>query len=196
MISYSLPFPPISWFLKALHAPDQTVYINHDDLFAKMSYRNRYYIAGAQGKAMLTIPLEKGRNQRTPLKFVKIDNSVPWQSTQWKTLLSNYKRTPYYEYLAPEIAHLYTRKYEYLYQFNQDALETVIKMMKLPLKVKFVEAEALPDSRVEDITRILKPQQPLDGVTVPEYWQVFQDRCGFIADLSILDYLFNEGIHL
>lgn len=196
MISYSLPFPPISWFLKALQAPGQTVYINHDDLFAKMSYRNRYYIAGAQGKAMLTIPLEKGRNQRTPLKFVKIDNSVPWQSTQWKTLLSNYKRTPYYEYLAPEIAHLYTREYEYLYQFNQDALETVIKMMKLPLKVKFVGTEALPDSGVEDITRILKPQQTLEGVTVPEYWQVFQDRCGFIADLSILDYLFNEGIHL
>lgn len=196
MISYSLPFPPISWFLKALQAPAQTVYINNDDLFAKMSYRNRYYITGAQGKAMLTIPLEKGRNQRTPLRNVKIDNTVNWQAVHWKTLMSNYKRAPYYEYLAPVLEPLFLKQYEYLHEFNQDALLLVAKMMKLKIQFQFVGEADIPAEGVDNITRILKPQQPLEGVSLPNYWQVFQDRCGFIEDLSILDYLFNEGIHL
>lgn len=197
MISYALPFPTIAWFLKAQHSADRTAVIVKDAAYTKMTYRNRYYICGAQGRAMLNIPIRHGRNQRIPMDAVLIDNTVRWQDIHWKTLMSHYKRAPYYDYLAPGLQHLFTTKYDTLHAFNMDSISAVNNLLKQKIQIKeTVLADLEQWIAHEDIRRSLHPKLSLPGVELPVYWQVFQDKMPFQPDLSILDYLFNEGILL
>ncbi len=199
MISYSLPFPPISWYLKVLQLSSSNIYIVQDDIFAKMTYRNRYYICGAQGIAMQSVPLQNGRNQRVAMNTVRIDNSVRWQDVQWKTLQSLYKRAPYFDYLAPELESLFNTQWDLLIDFNQAGIQIVNKLMRLPFGIQVVDSHylsVLNESENIDIRRQLHPKLNLDGVQLPKYWQVFEDKVGFQPNMSILDYLLNEGIHL
>lgn len=197
MISYSLPFPPISWFIKAFQSENKLVYILSDLPYAKMTYRNRYYVTGAQGLAMLNIPIKNGRNQRIAMQDIMIDNTVRWQDVHWKTLMSHYKRAPFYDYLAPVISHLFTTKYDNLHAFNIDSIATVQKILINKLEVKAVsKLDNIDWQQHEDITKFLHPKLEIPNAVTPTYWQVFQDRMPFQPNLSILDYLFNEGIHL
>lgn len=198
MISYAMPFPPISWYLYALqHATNGKVYIDLTDVYAKMSYRNRYYITGSQGVSLMSIPIANGRNQRKPIADIMIDANTAWQVQHWKTITSYYRRAPFFEYTAPYFEPLFTKTFASLADFNQAAMQVVHKLLKSPYELVFVKDPAdLPTDLEHNIIRILKPQQLLPGITPITYWQVFSDRCGFQEDLSILDYIFNEGIHL
>ena len=42
------------------------------DFFQKMSFRNRCQVAGSAGRIDLSIPLEKGRDQKSLMKDVRI----------------------------------------------------------------------------------------------------------------------------
>lgn len=196
MISYSLPFPPISWYLCARQQSQSSkVSIDIVDRFQKRSYRNRYYIAGAQGIMMLSIPLAKGRSQRVPMFEVKIDNTTSWQKIHWRTLITNYKRAPYFEDIAPFFQFLFEDTFEYLHEFNTASLLAIQKLLKLPTHIDVVK-ELPPSLEGIDIRNTLQPRRVLEGIALRPYHQVFIDKCGFIEDLSIIDYMFNEGIHL
>src|SRR5690606_5930050 len=96
MIASSIPFAPVSWWVWAVQHRD--VVIDLAEHYQKMSYRNRYYLAGPEGKILMSIPLQSGRNQRKPVKEVAISNDTPWQSQHWKTIVSLYRRSPFFEY--------------------------------------------------------------------------------------------------
>jgi hypothetical protein len=197
MISISLPFPPMSWFLMAKNsALDGKVAIDLKHRYEKMSYRNRYYVASAQGLQMLSIPIKNGRNQRVPMEEIKIDYSENWQRLHWRTLETNYKRAPFFEYLSPYFEVLFQQQYEYLHQFNTASLQTIQKLIKLPKEILFVGDEEVSIDGLIDIRSTLKPRKIVGDVILNSYYQVFEDKNGFIEDLSIIDYLFNEGIHL
>src|ERR1043165_2589546 len=80
--------------------------------YQKLSYRNRCYIAGPNGTILLSVPLAKGKNQRTVMKDVRISNEENWQSQHWKTLVSAYRRSPWFEYYEEDLLSLYERPFE------------------------------------------------------------------------------------
>jgi hypothetical protein len=67
----------------------------------------------------------------------------------------------------------------------------------LKLDLSFSETKdfikTYPDD-VVDLREKLKPQAK-SLIAVKPYYQVFEDRTGFIPDCSILDLLFCEGMH-
>src|SRR5690606_25266344 len=107
MISYSLPFPPVSWYQLLFASNAKEILIPLYDKYAKMSYRNRYYLCGAQGKMLLSVPIIGGRNQHTLMKDIFIDNKDAWQKRHLKTIKTIYMRSPFYEYIIPELLPLY-----------------------------------------------------------------------------------------
>lgn len=191
MISSSIPFPPVRWWTHAVKSGAVTTDLG--EYYQKMSYRNRYYLASPNGKTLMSLPLAKGRNQRMPLSEVKLFNESNWQDNHWKTIVSLYGRSPFFEYFEHLVKPLFETKYEYLHDFNTASLELINKILDLQLKLSTTREyrKTYPADTI-DLRSALLPQDSLVPDT-PVYYQVFAERCGFIADCSILDLLFCEG---
>ncbi len=187
IVSPFLTFPNTGWWMQVAGAG--LVILDKGEHFSKMSYRNRYRISGANNPILLTVPLVKGRNQREPMSGVQIFNEERWQVQHWRTLVSVYKRSPFFDHYEDSLRPLYEQKFTYLTDFNIAALEWAQKQLKLPLRTELTDTyqkEYAPE--VKDLR--IAGNAPVD---FPRYYQVFEDRIGFQADLSILDLLFSEG---
>ena len=161
--------------------------------YQKVSFRNRCNIAGPNGRITLSVPLSKGKNQRTVMKDVKISNEEKWQSLHWKTLVSAYRRSPWFEYFEADLENLYTKPFEYLLDWNIACLEWVNKQIGIAVPVTFTSEyqKEITTSGIIDARESVLPMPATTGE--PLYTQVFQERIGFIPNLSILDLLFCEG---
>jgi len=195
IVSAVIPFPNIYWWLQVAEA--DKVAFDLAEHFEKMTYRNKYFITGANGGIQLSIPLKKGRGQRTPMGEVEIDNSQRWQVQHWRTLVSVYKRSAYFEHYEPLLQPLFEQEYGKLADFN---LASVL-WLKKQLGLKFEEemATIYKPSYAEadtDLRHSLKPGIEHEATKDTEpYYQLFSDRNGFLPNLSILDLLFAEGPH-
>ena len=185
------------------------------EFYQKMSFRNRCQIAGGEGVINLNVPLEKGRDQKTRMKDVKITAAQPWQAQHWKTILSCYSRSPWFEFYRDELEGLYKTRFDFLMDWNLACFEWSLKMLRLPLAVsltdgyqpvyapeegvdlrgKFMPKNRVADSGVLPATSTLMPatSSPVQGTEAIRYRQVFEERTGFLPGLSILDLLFCEG---
>jgi hypothetical protein len=178
------------------------------EFYQKMSFRNRCQIAGGEGVINLNVPLEKGRDQKTRMKDVKITASQPWQAQHWKTILSCYSRSPWFEFYRDEVEKLYKTRFDFLVDWNLACFEWSLKQLRLPAEVSLTDryqpvytpeegvdwrGKFLPKNRVAD-SGMEQPATPPDKGPAPiRYRQVFEERTGFLPGLSILDLLFCEG---
>lgn len=187
IVSSYYTFPRISWWCRVMNAA--TVAFDIGEHFQKMTDRNKYQVSGANNTIKLSVPILNGRNQRVPMKEVRIYNDARWQLQHWRTLVSAYKRTPYFDHYEDSLRPLFETRYSYLIDFNKAALHWA----KLQLDIQFGEKET--DVFVKEYptgTLDLRSQKTVVS-NLPKYYQVFEDRIGFIPDLSILDLLFSEG---
>lgn len=162
-----------------------------------MSFRNRCQIAGSQGRIDLSIPLEKGRDQKTLMKDVRIAGSYRWQDQHWKTLLACYSRSPWFEFYRDELEQLYRKPVGFLVDWNLACFEWTCRVLVLPTRVSLTEVyrpvyeeKDWLDWRGKLLPKNIKDTSALPPVT---YRQVFEEITGFIPNLSILDLLFCEG---
>lgn len=189
----SLPyFGPITQFKELVDSAK--IWIEKEDNFQKQTYRNRMYIYGANGKLSLNIPIKHLPKTKVKVhqkyKEVKIDNEAKWQSVHWKSLKTAYQTSPFFEFYEDELAPLFQREYEKLYEFNYDCLETVLGCLQLDLDIENTSVyENSPTNKI-DLRNLSNAK---NSVAIPEYIQVFQEKHGFISNLCILDLLFNEG---
>ena len=105
-------FPSIAQFV-AITKADEVVF-EMDDNFLKQTYRNRRYIYRANGKLGLNIPVIHSQKNRQKYKDVKIFNEDNWQSLHWKSLLSAYRTSPFFEYYEDELRTLFNAKADYV----------------------------------------------------------------------------------
>jgi len=194
MIAFSAPFPPISWWTLALK--DKKITLDHSEHYQKMSYRNRYYLATPQGKQLLSIPLLNGRNQRVPMAEVRIDNRIPWQTQHWRTLISLYNRSPFFQYFEHELLPLFQQEFDLLADFNLSGIRLLNQLLKLNLEISITESYKEDYPEETDIRQSLKPNATEDdeALNINSYYQVFADRSGFLPNCSILDLLFCEAL--
>jgi WbqC-like protein family len=162
--------------------------------YQKMTFRNRTIISGANGLISLSVPLSLGRNQRGPIKEVKIANKHKWQSSHWKTILSCYNRSPWFEYYRDELVRLYEKPFNFLFDWDLACLEWSITKLELPLGISI---ESSPNGKLErmdiiDIRNRVRPNNYQETKPIT-YRQVFEETRGFQPNLSILDLLFCEG---
>ncbi len=188
-IASYIPFPCISYWVALSRLTE--LKLDNAEHFEKMSYRNKYYLAAANGLLTLSIPLQHGREQRTAMKEVHIDNKARWQTQHWRSIVSAYRRTPYFEYYEPSLQPLFTQPYDLLADFNMASMLWLKDQLALNFTIHTVD-EYSPEypGALYDLRKGLK-RKPAPGF--PEYYQPFRDRIGFLPDLSILDLLFAEG---
>lgn len=186
--------PPVSYFSKFWLY--KKVIIEQHEHFVKQSYRNRCSIYGANGKLDLIVPLVHDK-ERTPVVQKRISYAQPWQNLHWKSLQSAYRSSPYFEYFEDEFKKFYSGKPELLSAFNLELIRLVLKLLKKDPEIMLTTAYEKSPEGVDDLRNAIYPRHSFTAdknFVVQKYYQVFEAKCGFIADLSIVDLLFNEGL--
>jgi hypothetical protein len=186
--------PPVQYY-KELLTYEQII-IEHFEHFPKQTYRNRSCIYSPNGKQMLGVPLE-GRKERTITKDIRICYTDPWQKIHWRSLESAYRRSAYFEYYEDDFFPFYNkRKYEFLIDLNFHLLETINSLLKIKINCACTtQYEKIPDG-ITDLRNILSTKDIFNtgqAIQLNEYTQVFDNKHGFVPNLSIIDLLFNQG---
>lgn len=187
-------FPCINWFKNSIQY--KYIKIEQCERWQKMSFRNRCIISGANGLIDLTVPIKGGRNSGELIRDVRIDNLQKWQDNHWKNMLSAYNRSPWFEFYKDELEGLFKIKFEFLWDWNITVLEWLIKKLNLDLELGFTEAyqKNYPHLEITDLRNTILPKTlHAFSEQCPRYNQVFENRFGFIPNLSIIDLLFCEG---
>lgn len=173
--------PPVSWCAAAWN--NEVVVLEAQEHYQKGSLRNRCYIAGPNGIQRLSIPLEKGKNQQMPIREVRIAYNEPWQRQHWRSIRTAYGNAPFFEHYAGDLAPFYEKRYTFLFDYNLELLKLIFqKKLGWPGKIRLSEQYRPPAT--------LSPYPVFQAKPYP---QVFEDRHGFLPDLSVLDLLFCCG---
>ena len=101
-----------------------TIVIEKHENFVKQTYRNRCDIATASGKLSLSIPLIKQADKEL-ISDKKISYAEDWQKQHWRTIVSAYKNSPYFEFFEDEFKPFYENQFEFLLDYNTQLLQTI-----------------------------------------------------------------------
>lgn len=182
--------PPVSYFSALLHS--ETVLLEAHENYVKQSYRNRCRIATANGIETLSIPVESGGGQKIPIRDVRISEHGSWQQNHWRAIESAYRSSPFFEYLQDDFAPFYEKKWTFLWDYNLELLTLIRDFLDIETEIKFTENFDDEPLDINDFRNIIHPKkEPI--FHLKPYYQVFENKHGFLADLSILDLLFNTG---
>ncbi len=183
-------FPNIAHFVAIANA--KHVAFEVDDNFLKQTYRNRTYIYGANGKLALNIPVIHSQKNRQKYRDVKIFNEDNWQNLHWKSLLSAYRTSPFFEYYEDELQPLFEVKADYILDFNLKCFDVICDCLQLELEASKTEIFQKSIENKTDYRYLVNAKKEASHKFEP-YTQVFSNKHGHIPNLSILDLLFNEG---
>uniref|UniRef100_UPI00404B1231 WbqC family protein n=1 Tax=Flavobacterium sp. TaxID=239 RepID=UPI00404B1231 len=182
-------FPSISHYVAMLKA--DAITFEMEDNFQKQSNRNRMYIYGPNGLQLLNIPLVNSAEKHQKYKDVKIDNSENWQKNHSKSLETAYRNSPFYEILEYDLQPVYEKKHTYLLDLNLQIFEIVNDCLSIELPFFKTTEYFQETTQFEDFRFLVNGKK--DTFCNNRYTQVFEEKAGFLPNLSILDLLFNEG---
>ena len=167
----------------------------HDN-YQKQTYRNRCYICTDQGKHMLTIPITHvGGNQgRQKYKDVQLDNYSNWQRQHWRSLQTAYRTSPFFEYYEDDLAPIFEKQINFLYDLNLETIAFIFDCLNLSLPIENTNnyESTINTKTITDYRYLVNAKKQFVSKQ-KEYNQVFSDRHEFIKNTSVIDLLFNEG---
>jgi hypothetical protein len=185
-------FPVIPFFALGIHFG--SLFLEANEHYQKGGFRNKTSILTANGIHHLSVPLEKGKHQQTPIKEVKIDWSENWSRVHWSSIRTAYGNAPYFLHYEDLVHEVFHRPPPYLYDFNQKIIRLIINTLGLSINIIETEEFIFPEEAQRDFRNLFKSQQKQSISWTPlPYSQVFQERYGFIENAGILDLLFCLG---
>lgn len=182
-------FGPVQWYQKLLRY--DRVLIEQCDSYAKQTYRNRCLIATTNGVQALTVPVKA-----SPLKGTlegAISDHGNWRHQHWQALQSAYCDSPFFEFYEDDLRPFFTERWERLYDYDEAIRQKMCELLDIqPLVQLTTEYQRYA---VNDFRDAIQPKKPApDADFQPRrYYQVYEQKHGFLPNLSILDLLFNMG---
>jgi WbqC-like protein family len=183
-------FPSISHFVAMVQSEHVTFEV--DDNFQKQTNRNRTYIYSPNGVQLLNIPVKHSKTAHQKTKDIQIETEFDWQKQHFKSLEAAYRSSPFFEYFEDDLAPIFEKKHQFLLDLNFETLDFITKSLRQKIEFsKTTEYFRDVENNCTDF-RILADGKK-DVNIFESYKQVFDDKHGFINNLSVLDLLFNEG---
>lgn len=177
---------PILYY-KALVSAN-TVLVEAWESWQKQSYRNRCYIDGPNGKLMLSIPVQASSTGL--IKDVRISYKDNWPQKHWQAIKTSYNASPFFEILGPDLQDVYRQKPTYLWDLNLELTHIILDWLQC--NTSLTTTQSWQEQADEDLRESYHPKRDVQQ-TLPAYPQVFDHKNNFLANLSVIDLLFNEG---
>ncbi|MGN1245166.1 MAG: WbqC family protein [Muribaculaceae bacterium] len=145
---------------------------------------HRCDIIATNGPQTLAIPIEKVTSWHGyTMKDVRISEHGDWRVLHWRAIYSAYGKTPFFEYIAPELEALINRGDHWLLDFNAALHELIVEFLDLPITTSYVDAAGTG----------ITPCRVKPAASPVHYHQIWEPKYGFAGNLSILDLLMNKG---
>ncbi|BDB54789.1 hypothetical protein GENT5_10940 [Flavobacterium ammoniigenes] len=184
-------FPSISHFAAIVQA--EKVTFEMEDNFQKQTNRNRTYIYSPNGIQLLNIPVKHSKIAHQKTKDIQIENDFDWQKQHFKSLEAAYRSSPFFEFFEDDLLPVFEKKHSFLMDLNLEVFELITRCLRMKIEytttteyVHEIKANEIIDFRY--LANGKKDQSQFES-----YTQVFDDKFGFINNLSVLDLVFNEG---
>jgi hypothetical protein len=184
-------FPSISHFAAIVQA--EKVTFEMEDNFQKQTNRNRTYIYSPNGIQLLNIPVKHSKIAHQKTKDIQIENDFDWQKQHFKSLEAAYRSSPFFEFFEDDLLPIFEKKHSFLMDLNLEVFELITRCLRMKIEytatieyVHEIKANEIIDFRY--LANGKKDQSQFES-----YTQVFDDKFGFINNLSVLDLVFNEG---
>ncbi|MVO09217.1 hypothetical protein GOQ30_08600 [Flavobacterium sp. TP390] len=184
-------FPSISQYTALLQA--ETITFEKEDNFQKQTNRNRMYIYSPNGVQMLNIPVKHNTEPHQKYKDVKIENAFDWQKNHFKSLEAAYRTSPFFEFFEDDMRTIFEKKHEFMMDLNFEIFEIINDCLGITLPYSTTQEYFHEVENYTDFRPLANGKK--DTFVNEPYTQVFNEKHGFIPNLSILDLLFNEGRH-
>lgn len=187
-------FAPVQFYSFMVSA--SAVYVEQFENFQKQTYRNRCEILGSNGVTSLVVPVVKGRGKKIAIKDLKISYDEDWQRNHWRSIFSAYNSSPFFEFYKDELFPVFKKKRKYLFDLNLEINNILCDFLEIDNKVELTsDFEKVPAGTL-NLREMISPKNKTKinrNFKASEYTQVFSGKFGFVANLSMLDLLFNEG---
>lgn len=188
ILIYPTYFPSISHYIAMIQAKSVTFEV--EDTFQKQTNRNRMYIYSPNGIQMLNISI-KHKDANNNFKDIKIDNQYNWRKNHFKSLEAAYKNSPFYEYFVDDLNPIFEKKHDFMLDLNFEVFELVNAALGISIPFEKTTEYLHEVTDKTDFRYLVNGKK--DTTIIEPYTQVFDNKHGFINNLSILDLLFNEG---
>lgn len=184
-------FPSISHFVAM--AQSDTITFEMEDNFQKQTNRNRTYIYSPNGIQLLNIPIKHSNLSHQKTKDIKIEPEFDWQKQHFKSLEAAYRSSPFFEYFEDDLLPIFQKKHTFLMDLNFEALEITAKCLRMKFEFDTTAEyfHEIENPKITDFRYLVNGKK--DHSVFESYTQVFDDKHGFLNNLSVLDLLFNEG---
>lgn len=184
-------FPSISHFVAM--AQSDTITFEIEDNFQKQTNRNRTYIYSPNGIQLLNIPIKHSNLSHQKTKDIKIEPEFDWQKQHFKSLEAAYRSSPFFEYFEDDLLPIFQKKHTFLMDLNFEALEITAKCLRMKFEFDTTAEyfHEIENPKITDFRYLVNGKK--DHSVFEPYTQVFDDKHGFLNNLSVLDLLFNEG---
>jgi len=186
---------PVQYYTKFLTG--DRIFIEQNDHYLKQTYRNRCTVVSANGPIPLSIPVEHSSSNKIKTKDIRIADHGNWQHMHWNAIVSAYNSTPFFEFYQDDFYPFYHRKINFLFDFNAELQSLVLKLLNIDSDIRLSdEYKTEFFSGESDMRESIHPKkgwgEDVDFYPAP-YYQVFEQKLGFIENMSIIDLLFNMG---
>jgi hypothetical protein len=184
-------FPSISHFAAIMQS--ERIIFEVEDNFQKQTNRNRTYIYSPNGIQLLNIPIKHSKELHQKTKDIKIENDFNWQKQHFKSLEAAYRSSPFFEFFEDDFYPIFEKKHQFLMDLNIETIELISKCMRVIFNFESTKEyfHEIKDNSVLDFRSLADGKK--DKLQFENYAQVFDDKHGFLNNLSVLDLLFNEG---
>jgi hypothetical protein len=173
---------------------DKIVFEKHDN-FQKQTYRSRCIIATDQGKLNLSLPVKHQKNIRQRYNEVKSEGVFDWNKQHLKSITTAYRTSPYFEFFEPEFKELFASSIIDLFEHNIKITKFLCDQFRMVFPNRFTESyqKIYSTPEVLDLRHLVLCKGSSILVEEKGYPQVFEERTGFLSNLSAIDLLFNLG---
>lgn len=188
--------PPLEYMVNFYRFKNGLIELH--ETWLRQSWRNRARIVSANGPLNLIIPVSRPHGNHTKTKDVLISQHENWQKQHWQSIKSAYGNAPFFIYYKDLFEPFYRNRPDtHLWVFNHKLLECIGKEINLPANLNFTTKYSKDPKEAYDLRQKITPKthksKDFRVKTWESYYQVFENRHGFISNLSIIDLLFHLG---
>jgi len=185
-------FPSLEYFCCLMRF--ENIWLEAWEHYTRQTCRNRCYVLTANKVDVLSVPVLKTAH-KTLIRDIRIDYGQHWIRRHWGCLTSAYANSPFFEYYAPDFRAVFDRKPAFLFDLNFGLLTLCLDFLCIKKEIKCnLSYQKNLNFRLFDARSCITDKKDVNTYLfykrIP-YYQTFGND--FIANLSILDLLFNTG---